>query len=152
MRVVGPCTKNREKHHWHDSDRQPMHVKTIKYQVCCHCSQSREVRGTPTRGKDCGNYEVDPKVVWDYKASDDREEKREKPKAEKDETKKLTPPDNAVPGDYIVTLRGRSADASSTVNLRVTVEQSTIWGWLGIVLVLVVLGSLGGLFWRLGRR
>ena len=64
----------------------------------------------------------------------------------------ITPPDNAVPGDYMVTLRSRNDEAADAVDLRVTVEQSTIWGWLGIVLVLAVLGSLGGLFWRLGRR
>ena len=64
----------------------------------------------------------------------------------------ITPPDDTIPGDYEVTLRGRNNDATDTVVLRVTVDQSTIWGWLGIVLVLLVLGALMGLFWRLGRR
>ncbi len=64
----------------------------------------------------------------------------------------ITPPGDAIPGDYILELRGRSADATDSIELRVTVEQSTIWGWLGIVLVLLVLGGLGGLFVRLGRR
>jgi len=64
----------------------------------------------------------------------------------------ITPPDNAIPGDYEITLRGRSQNATDTVVLRVTVSQSTIWGWLGIVLVIAVLGALMGLFWRLGRR
>jgi len=58
----------------------------------------------------------------------------------------------AIPGDYEITLRGRSEDATDTVVLRVTVDQSTIWGWLGIVLVIAVLGALMGLFWKLGRR
>ena len=64
----------------------------------------------------------------------------------------VTPPDDTIPGDYEITLRGRNQDATDSVVLRVTVDQSTIWGWLGIVLVLVVLGSLMGLFWKLGRR
>jgi uncharacterized membrane protein len=64
----------------------------------------------------------------------------------------ITPPDDTIPGDYEITLRGRSQEATDTVTLRVTVDQSTIWGWLGIVLVLAVLGSLMGLFWKLGRR
>jgi len=64
----------------------------------------------------------------------------------------VTPPDDTIPGDYEITLRGRNQDATDSVVLRVTVDQSTVWGWLGIVLVLVVLGSLMGLFWKLGRR
>jgi len=64
----------------------------------------------------------------------------------------VTPPSDAIPGDYEITLRGRSEDATDAVVLRVTVDQSTIWGWLGIVLVIAVLGALMGLFWKLGRR
>lgn len=64
----------------------------------------------------------------------------------------ITPPKNAIPGDYLVTLRANHPDTNARVELRVTVTQSTIWGWLGIVLVVLVLGGLGGLFLRLGRR
>jgi uncharacterized membrane protein len=64
----------------------------------------------------------------------------------------VTPPEDAIPGDYEITLRAQAADASGQATLRVTVEQSTIWGWLGIVLVILVIGALIGLFWRLGRR
>jgi uncharacterized membrane protein len=52
----------------------------------------------------------------------------------------------------MIKLRSRNNEASSVADIRVTVEQSTIWGWLGLLLVIVVLASLGGLFWRLGRR
>ncbi|MBM3939750.1 MAG: hypothetical protein FJ318_02420 [SAR202 cluster bacterium] len=64
----------------------------------------------------------------------------------------ITPPENAIPGDYIVTLRASHPDTTGSIDMRVTVAQSTIWGWLGIVLVIVVLGSIGALFLRLGRR
>ncbi len=64
----------------------------------------------------------------------------------------VTAPDDTIPGDYLITLRGRSQDALGEVDIRVTVDQSTIWGWLGIVLVLIVVGGLLGVFWRLGRR
>ena len=64
----------------------------------------------------------------------------------------IEPPGDAVPGDYLVTLRASNAESTDTVEMRVTVTQSTIWGWLGIVLVLSVLGGLLGLFVRLGRR
>lgn len=64
----------------------------------------------------------------------------------------VQPPKDAVPGDYQVTLKGQGLGTSDSAVLRVTVTQSTIWGWLGIVLVILVIGSLVGLFWRLGRR
>lgn len=64
----------------------------------------------------------------------------------------ITPPDDAIPGDYEITLTATGQNTTDSVALRVTVSQSTIWGWLGIVLVIVVVGSLMGLFWRLGRR
>ena len=43
-------------------------------------------------------------------------------------------------------------DAVDSLEVRVTVTQSTIWGWLGILIVIAVLGGLGGLFLKLGRR
>ncbi len=64
----------------------------------------------------------------------------------------ILPAADAIPGDYLITLRANHPDTSDSVELRVTVAQSTIWGWLGIVLVIIVIGGLGALFWRLGRR
>ena len=64
----------------------------------------------------------------------------------------ILPAADAIPGDYLVTLRSNHPDTNASLELRVTVAQSTIWGWLGIVLVVLVLVILGGLFWRLGRR
>jgi uncharacterized membrane protein len=64
----------------------------------------------------------------------------------------ITPPADAIPGDYEIVLRATTQNALDTVTMRVTVSQSTIWGWLGIALVIAVLGGLMGLFWRLGRR
>ena len=64
----------------------------------------------------------------------------------------IEPPGDAVPGDYLVTLRASNIESTDTIEMRVTVTQSTIWGWLGIVLVIGVLSGLVGLFVRLGRR
>jgi uncharacterized membrane protein len=69
-----------------------------------------------------------------------------------DITTTVLPAADAIPGDYLVTLRSNHPDTNASLELRVTVAQSTIWGWLGIVLVVVVILILGGLFWRLGRR
>lgn len=64
----------------------------------------------------------------------------------------ITPPEDAVPGDYIITIRAQTPDASDTVDLRVTVEASSIWQWFGIALVIIVVGGMLGVFVRLGRR
>ena len=70
-----------------------------------------------------------------------------------DVTTTVLPAADAIPGDYLVTLRASHPDTNADpLVLRVTVAQSTIWGWLGIVLVVLVIGVLGLLFWRLGRR
>ncbi len=69
-----------------------------------------------------------------------------------DITTTVLPAADAIPGDYLVTLRSNHPDTNASLELRVTVAQSTIWGWLGIVLVVVVILILGGLFVRLGRR
>ncbi len=64
----------------------------------------------------------------------------------------ILPAADAIPGDYLVTLHADHPDTNASLELRVTVAQSTIWGWLGIVLVVLVIVILGGLFVRLGRR
>ncbi len=69
-----------------------------------------------------------------------------------DITTTVLPAADAIPGDYLVTLRANHPDTNDSLELRVTVAQSTIWGWLGIVLVVLVIVILGALFVRLGRR
>ncbi|MCL5266238.1 MAG: NEW3 domain-containing protein [Chloroflexi bacterium] len=64
----------------------------------------------------------------------------------------VKPSGKAIAGDYAVSLTASSGSASDKAQLRVTVETSTLWGWTGIALVVIVIGGLGGLFLRLGRR
>jgi uncharacterized membrane protein len=64
----------------------------------------------------------------------------------------ITPPDKTIAGDYMLNFSINSADASKSADLRVTVETPSIWGWVGIgVIVLVVIG-VAVIFARLGRR
>lgn len=64
----------------------------------------------------------------------------------------ITPPDKTIAGDYMLNFSVNSADASKNADLRVTVETPSIWGWVGIgVIVLVVIG-VAIIFARLGRR
>jgi len=65
----------------------------------------------------------------------------------------INPPRKTIAGDYQITLRADSTEYSpDSMNLRVTVLTPTIWGWVGVIIVLVVIAGVGVIFWRLGRR
>ncbi len=62
------------------------------------------------------------------------------------------PSGKTIAGDYMINLKADSKKISSSLDLRVTVLTSTIWGWVGIIIVLVVIVGLAVLFRQLGRR
>jgi uncharacterized membrane protein len=65
----------------------------------------------------------------------------------------ITPAAGALVGDYSVGLMTDGERGSSkTVEMRVTVKAPTAWGWIGIGLIVLVIGGMGGLFAWLGRR
>jgi uncharacterized membrane protein len=65
----------------------------------------------------------------------------------------IKPPPKTVAGDYMITLRisGKQATANN-MDVRVTVETPTIWGWLGVGIIVVVVIGLAVIFMRFGRR
>ena len=65
----------------------------------------------------------------------------------------ITPPQKTIAGDYMVTLEAISKDLPKRgIELRVTVLTPTVWGWIAILIVVVVIAGLAVLFRRLGRR
>lgn len=65
----------------------------------------------------------------------------------------ITPSGSAIAGDYQVTLTASTADGvSETLELRVTVDTSGLWGLIGLGLVAVTLVGLLWVFQRYGRR
>lgn len=65
----------------------------------------------------------------------------------------ITPPRRTIAGDWSVILRSTAEpELSDSIDLRVTVETPTVWGWVGIIIVVVVVAGLAVLFRRLGRR
>lgn len=64
----------------------------------------------------------------------------------------MTPFDEALVGDYSVSVKVDGEKASKNIEFRVTVKASSAWGWIGIGIILVVVGGLTVLFRRLGRR
>jgi uncharacterized membrane protein len=74
------------------------------------------------------------------------------PNQEREVTATIKPAARAVAGDYMVNLRASAGEASSSVDFRVTVYRSTVWGLVGILLVAVALGVVSLAVSRYGRR
>src|SRR5690606_17590227 len=59
---------------------------------------------------------------------------------------------HAIAGDYVTRLEANTPEASSEASFRVSVETPLLWGWSGIMIILVALGSVYYLFRTYGRR
>jgi uncharacterized membrane protein len=64
----------------------------------------------------------------------------------------ITPYEDALVGDYSVGVNVEGEKAAKTIEFRTTVKASAAWGWIGIGIIMVVIGGLFGLFRWLGRR
>jgi len=64
----------------------------------------------------------------------------------------LVPAENALSGDYMVTVEARTGDAKHTVEFRTTVKTETVWGITGIALIAAALLGLWFVFHKFGRR
>jgi uncharacterized membrane protein len=67
-------------------------------------------------------------------------------------TAAIVPSNDAIAGDYVVTFSVAGGDVSDDVEIRVTIETSPIWGFVGIGLIVAVLGGLWWVFRTYGRR
>jgi uncharacterized membrane protein len=88
---------------------------------------------------------------WEIKFSPDKIETIEPGQLKQVEVS-ITPTEQALVGDYSVGLNAESGRTSKTIELRVTVNASTAWGWIGIGIIVFVMAGLVFLFIRLGRR
>lgn len=64
----------------------------------------------------------------------------------------VTPSDQAIAGDYIITFSASSEVANADVDIRTTVNPSALWGFIGIALIALTLAGLAWVFRRFGRR
>jgi uncharacterized membrane protein len=67
-------------------------------------------------------------------------------------TANITPSDQAIAGDYVVTFSAANAQATGSQDIRVTVDTSLTWAVVGIGLVVLAFVGLGWVFRRFGRR
>ena len=75
--------------------------------------------------------------------------------SEKEVEMLIKPPEKTISGDYEITIEAKPEgkfDANDSINVRVTVLTKTIWGWVGIGIVVLVVIALFAMFMRLGRR
>jgi len=65
----------------------------------------------------------------------------------------IKPPTETIAGDYQITIRTSSEQVSrEEVDIRVTVETPTIWGWVGVGIIVLVIAGLAYIFMRFSRR
>lgn len=60
--------------------------------------------------------------------------------------------DQALAGDYVMTLSASADEASSEAQFRMSVKTSMLWGWIGVLLIIGVVASLFFLIRKYGRR
>lgn len=58
----------------------------------------------------------------------------------------------SLPGDYAISVTANSSAKSATADLRITVESSVLWGWIGVLIILAVVAGIYYLFRKFGRR
>jgi len=96
-------------------------------------------------------FKSDAPQKWIVKFSPEKVDKLSADES-KDIEVSITPPDKTIAGDYMLNFSVSSKDASDNVDVRVTVETPSIWGWIGIAIIVVVVIGVAVIFARLGRR
>ena len=65
----------------------------------------------------------------------------------------IKPPSETIAGDYVITLSAIGVQASvRNIEIRGTAETPTIWGWIGVGIILIVVAGLVFIFMRFSRR
>ncbi|NLW06697.1 MAG: alpha-galactosidase, partial [Clostridia bacterium] len=67
-------------------------------------------------------------------------------------TATITASNKAIAGDYVVAMKATANEAINQANFRVTVKTSTLWGIVGLVIVLLVCAGVYWVFHQYGRR
>lgn len=67
-------------------------------------------------------------------------------------TATIHPGDNALAGDYDLTITATAGTATGNIDIRTTVQTSPLWGFVGIAIIVIVLIGLAWVFRRYGRR
>jgi len=64
----------------------------------------------------------------------------------------VEPYDDALVGDYSVSISSEGEKVDKNVEFRITVKASSSWAWIGIFIIVAVISGLSYIFQRMGRR
>lgn len=64
----------------------------------------------------------------------------------------VTPSGDALAGDYRITFRSSVDQTQDTIEIRTTVDPSTVWGLIGVGVIALTFVGLAGVFRKFGRR
>ena len=56
----------------------------------------------------------------------------------------ITPGEDALSGDYVVSVKASNSDTSDSAEFRISVKTETIWGVVGVLLIVCVFAGLAG--------
>lgn len=102
-------------------------------------AQDIELSATPPAG---WNVTFDPSRITELA-----------PEQQQEVTARLTPSDQAIAGDYMITVTARPQEgAAQSADFRITVLTSTMWGIVGVGLIAIAVVVAGMAVMRFGRR
>lgn len=58
----------------------------------------------------------------------------------------------AIAGDYAANIEAKTPEVTSKAAFRISVETSMLWGWVGILIIMIAMSSVYYLFRKFGRR
>jgi uncharacterized membrane protein len=64
----------------------------------------------------------------------------------------IIPGAKAIAGDYEIKITANAEQSTDYVTIRVTVKTPTVWGWVGVVIIVLVVAGLAFVFMRFSRR
>lgn len=96
-------------------------------------------------------FQADTPINWEVTFSPDKIDQLPAGQS-KEVTATIKADKKAIAGDYAVSITASSTEVSSQADFRVAVKTSLLWGWVGILLILLILGGLYWVIRKYGRR
>jgi uncharacterized membrane protein len=97
------------------------------------------------------SFSASPPSGWQVTFSPDKLD--QVPAGQKrDVVAQITPAKNAIAGDYSASVTVDAGSSSKPLDLRYTVKTGRSWGLIGLLVIVVAIGTLFGVVRRLGRR